>query len=83
MIVIIVFQDFVEQSTFQSVGSALEYLRESGHIHDGVSAILEYDGGGQTSTYDGIQLGRMIDSHVRDFETSMREQSHLESEIPN
>ena len=83
MIVIIVFQGFVEQSTFQSVGSALEYLRESGHIHDGVSAILEYDGGGQTSTYDGIQLGRMIDAHVLEFETSMREQSHLESEIPN
>jgi hypothetical protein len=94
MTAVIIFQDseaapsagkgtWVEQSTFESEKSALEYLRVSGLMHDGVIAILDYDGCGQTSTYDGNQLDRMIDSHVREFETSMREQSHLESEIPN
>ncbi len=78
-VIVIYAGNMVHETAFESMDSALDYLTESGWIPE---CIIEYDGAGFASVFDGALLSSIMRSHIQDIQDEVANEKAMAAGYP-
>ena len=78
-VIVIYAGNMVHETAFESMDSALDYLISEEYDAD---ALIEYDGAGFASVFDGALLSSIMTSHIQDIQDEVANEKAMAAGYP-